>query len=132
VTVPCDEAPVRRLDGFTGRLATLLAVALSLYSLYWVLFIVQPQIYRVSFLLLTLVLVFLLFPGGAKAKSAITLWDRLLILATVVALSWPLIDFSSFIYRAADPTPTDVTLGAVAVLLVLEATRRAVGWILPT
>ena len=37
--------------------------ALSLYSLYWVVGIVQPQIYRVSFLLVSLVLIFLLFRG---------------------------------------------------------------------
>ena len=37
-----------------------------LYALYWVLFIVQPQIYRVSFLLIALVLTFLLFPAPAR------------------------------------------------------------------
>ena len=41
------------------------------------------------------------------------------------------LDFSRFIYRAADPLPIDVALGGLTILLVLEATRRAVGWILP-
>ena len=48
-----------------------------------------------------------------------------------MALSWPLLDFSTFVYRAADPRTVDLVLGAVAVLLVLEATRRSVGAILP-
>jgi TRAP transporter 4TM/12TM fusion protein len=46
-------------------------------------------------------------------------------------LSWPIADFSAFIYRATDPKPIDMVLGGLAILLVLEATRRAVGWILP-
>ena len=49
----------------------------------------------------------------------------------VIAFSWPLIDFRQFVYRAAEPTSIDLILGAVAIALVLEATRRAVGWILP-
>ena len=129
--IPSDEAPTRRLDGFEGRIATTLAVGLSLYALYWVLFIVQPQVYRVSFLLIALVLSFLSFPRVRGSKSGVTLLDWALIAASIVALSWPLIDFSNFIYRAADPKPTDIALGAVTVALVLEATRRTVGWILP-
>ena len=128
---PSDEAPVRRLDGFAGRLASALAVGLSLYALYWVLFIVQPQVYRPSFLLVALVLSFLLYPRARGAASHVSALDWALIAAAIAALSWPLIDFSAFIYRATDPTATDVVLGTMTVLLVLEATRRAVGWILP-
>ncbi|MBA3639867.1 MAG: TRAP transporter fused permease subunit [Acidobacteria bacterium] len=129
--VPSDEAPVRRVDGFTGRVAGLLAIGLSLYALYWVLFIVQPQVYRVSFLLVSLVLSFLLFPRVRGSGSRVGALDGLLIAASIAALSWPLIDFSQFVYRAAEPAPADLVLGGVAILLVLEATRRAVGWILP-
>ena len=129
--IPSDEAPTRRLEGFAGRIATTLAIGLSLYALYWVLFIVQPQVYRVSFLLVALVLSFLSFPRLRGSKSDVSALDWTLIAASIVALSWPLIDFSNFIYRAADPKPIDIVLGAVTVALVLEATRRAVGWILP-
>ena len=50
----------------------MLAVGLSLYALYWVVAIVQPQIYRVSFLLLALVLSFLLFPAvkGSRGRAS--------------------------------------------------------------
>jgi TRAP transporter 4TM/12TM fusion protein len=126
-----DEAPVRRLQGFAGRLASALAVGLSLYALYWVVFIVQPQIYRVSFLLVALVLAFLLYPAARGATSRVSAFDGVLVAASIAALAWPLIDFDAFIYRAASPQPIDVVLGGLTVLLVLEATRRAVGWILP-
>ncbi|HVL67056.1 MAG TPA: TRAP transporter fused permease subunit [Vicinamibacterales bacterium] len=128
---PSDEAPVRRLDGFPGTLAGALAVGLSAYALYWVLFIVQPQVYRVSFLLIALVLCFLLFPARRGDVRRVGAVDWLLIAATIVALAWPLLDFEAFIYRAADPKGIDLVLGAVTIFLVLEATRRSVGWILP-
>ena len=126
-----DEAPTRRLRGFAGALSTGMSVALSLYALYWVLFIVQPQIYRVSFLLIALVLTFLLFPARRGALSGVAGFDWILAGAAVIALAWPILDFNAFIYRAADPTRTDLLLGSTAILLVLEAARRSVGWILP-
>jgi TRAP transporter 4TM/12TM fusion protein len=131
VLTPADEAPLRRLDGVAGRLAAVLSIGLSLYALYWVVFIVQPQVYRVSFLLVSLVLCFLLFPRIKGTQGPVTLLDWLLIGTSVAALAWPLIDFDAFIYRAADPRPIDLILGGLTVLLVLEATRRSVGWILP-
>jgi len=128
-----QEARARELHGWLRRVASLLAIALSLYSLYWVLFIVQPQIYRVSFLLIALVLIFLLFPSRRAASTTrVEPLDWVLIAASIVALAWPIVDFDRFVYRAADSLPVDVALGAVTILLLLEATRRAVGWILPT
>jgi TRAP transporter 4TM/12TM fusion protein len=121
----------RALHGWPRRIATALAIGLSLYSFYWVLFIVQPQIYRVSFLLIALVLIFMLVPRRKGAAPRIEPLDWLLIAAAIAALSWPIIDFRQFVYRAAYPLPVDVALGTVAILVLLEATRRSVGWILP-
>jgi TRAP transporter 4TM/12TM fusion protein len=50
---------------------------------------------------------------------------------TLTALAWPLIDFRNFIYRAAEPGWMDLLGGALTILIVLEATRRTVGWVLP-
>jgi TRAP transporter 4TM/12TM fusion protein len=126
-----DDGPGRRLSGLPGRFATCLAVGLSLYSLYWVLFIVQPQVYRISFLLIALVLTFLVFPSIRHRDAGVTALDWVLAAAAAAALAWPIVDFQRFVYRAADPLPIDVVLGSVAMLLVLEATRRTVGWVLP-
>jgi TRAP transporter 4TM/12TM fusion protein len=128
---PADEAPVRRLAGWPARAADALAIGLSLYALYWVVFIVQPQVYRVSFLLVGLVLGFLLFPRRRGSLDGVSALDGLLIAGSVAACSWPLVDFRAFVYRAAEPATIDLWLGSIAILLVLEATRRAVGWILP-
>jgi TRAP transporter 4TM/12TM fusion protein len=115
-----------------GRLAKSLSFALAAYALYWVIGIVDPQMYRVSFLLLALAATFLTYPLSAGNGSRYgTLVDWLWILAAVVTLAWPLVDFETFVYRAATPTTVDVVLGLGAIVVILEATRRASGWILP-
>jgi TctA family transporter len=58
------------LTGRTAALATALTVGLSLYTLYWVVGIIQPQIYRITFLLLTLVLSFLFYPRAADRSAS--------------------------------------------------------------
>jgi TRAP-type uncharacterized transport system fused permease subunit len=92
-----NDGPVRRLTGFPARLSSFLAAGLSLYSLYWVLFIIQPQVYRVSFLLIALVLTFILFPGRKADTGRVRALDWVLAGAAVVALAWPIVDFQSFI-----------------------------------
>ncbi len=133
-TAPEDvgtESPTRELRGITGGLATALAIGLSLYALYWVVGIVQPFIYRVTFLWLALVLSFLYYPAGVRDRTRTTPLDWALIVLTTIALAWPIVDFDQFIYRAADPTAVDVTAGILVMVAVLEATRRTTGWILP-
>src|SRR5687767_4719030 len=125
------ESPTRRLTGRTRLLVGGLAVLLSLYALYWVLAIVDPQVYRVTFLLVALVMTFVVYPLRRAERARVAPFDWLLSAFSIVALAWPVIDFVRFIQRAAEPTPLDLLLGTVTILLVLEATRRTVGWILP-
>ena len=130
---PESESPLRRLSGHSARLATVLCTGLALYSLYWVVGIVQPLVYRSTFLAVTLVLSFLLYPATSSviSRTRIGRTDWLLAAASVVVLGWPLLTFNDFIYRAAEPLPIDMACGGVLILLVLEATRRTAGWILP-
>jgi len=95
-----SEAPVRKLTGLPSRLASVLAIGLSLYSLLWVLTIIEPQVYRTSFLLGALVLTFLLYPFTRKHQTLHAI-DWAMIALTVVALAWPLLDFRQF-HGAAD------------------------------
>jgi TRAP transporter 4TM/12TM fusion protein len=124
------EAPARELSGIPRILAAALAAGLALYALYWVVAIVEPQIYRVSFLLVAGVLSFLLYPIRRNVSGP-SVADWLLIGVTVVALGWPLADFGRFVHRAAEPTQTDLICGTLAIIVLLEATRRTAGWILP-
>jgi TRAP transporter 4TM/12TM fusion protein len=125
---------VTRVDELTSQRATrvtnALAAALSIYALYWVVGIIDPFVYRVSFVLIALFLTYLVYPAR-PSNARITRLDVALAFATVIAFAWPLVSLETFRYRAATPTTADLVCGTAAVLLVLEATRRTVGWILP-
>ena len=115
------------------RAGEVLAFVLSVYALYWVVGIVDPQVYRVSFLLIALAATFLVypFPSGARSGVVGATIDGLCIVLAVAALTWPIFDFDAFVLRAATPTAVDLIFGALTTLLVLDATRRTTGWILP-
>ena len=67
--------------------------------------------------------------GPKPERPGITDW--LLSIGSVVALGYTLVTFDEFVRRAAQPNDLDIVFGVATILLVLEATRRTVGWILP-
>jgi len=111
--------------GSGQRITDVLAFLLAAYALYWVLGVVDPHVYRITFLQIALVLTFLSHPSQWRFA------DWLLVALSVVALAWPLVDVDAFVHRAATPTSIDVLLGCVLILVILEATRRTSGWVLP-
>jgi TRAP transporter 4TM/12TM fusion protein len=119
------------MTGWKAALVRGLCVALAGYALYWVVGIVPAQIYRPTFLLIALVITFLSYPVGKTRSAAASAVDWALVLLATAALTWPVVAGDPFVYRAATPELVDVVLGVVLVLVVLEATRRTVGWILP-
>ena len=123
----------KRVTGWRERAGDVLAFALAAYALYWVVGIVDPQIYRVSFLLIALAATVLIYPLRSERLPTPVrhIADGLCLALAIIALAWPIVDFDTFVLRAATPTTVDLVLGAIATLLVLEATRRTTGWILP-
>jgi len=125
------ESRPPRLGGAAGTLATTLAAGLALYALYWVVALVQPQGYRLRFLLGCLVLTFILYPLRRQTgRARVPAVDWALAAAAVAAIAWPLFDFDQFIYRATEPAIIDLVLGSALIVLVLEATRRTSGPVL--
>ena len=130
--------------GSESRVTSVLAFALAAYALYWAVGYVETHLYRISFLLLVLLITFLsrqaepsaasLAEGGGgqskKTRAAMAI-DAGLIVLSLVALLWPLVDLDAFVHRAATPTTTDIVLGIITIAVVLEATRRTSGWVLP-
>ena len=125
---------------------SVLAFALAAYALYWAVSYVETHLYRITFLLLVLLITFLSrsslgegpsettgpTTGGASKRTvpAIAI-DAVLVVLSLVALLWPLVDLDAFVHRAATPTTADIMLGIVTIAVVLEATRRTSGWVLP-
>ncbi|MBG0831180.1 TRAP transporter fused permease subunit [Planomonospora sp. ID67723] len=125
------ERPARHLPGALSRAVTVIALGLSLYVLWWTFFPGSVLPYRMLFLAVVLPLVFLCYKprrrGGDRPGAA----DWALAALSLAACLYPLAVFDDFIRRTFDPTGLDVVAGAVICLLVLEACRRTVGWLLP-
>ncbi len=122
------ERPVRKLSGRVSALVTIIALGLALYVLWWTFFPGAVQPYRIGFLAVVLPLAFICF-GRDKERPSILDW--VLAALALVACLYPLVVFDEFIRRAFDPTTLDVLAGLAITVLVLEAARRTVGWILP-
>ena len=82
------------------------------------------------FLSFTLALAFIhypLVPGKPDSKPFILIDLFLAALSFTVGI-YIFIDYWDFIFRVGIPTPWDTRLSFITVILVLEATRRVVGW----
>ncbi|MBV5263713.1 TRAP transporter permease [Pinisolibacter aquiterrae] len=136
------EIRFRPLAPLANALVGAALVALSLFHYWTAGFGLLPElIHRGVHLAFVLGLVFLVFPAfrtGAVAKSSvlmplgIPLWDWALFALSVVAvLHVPMIPLDDLAFRVGNPTRDDVIFGGALVVLLLEATRRTVGWPLP-
>ena len=117
------------------RSAAAIAVAMSVYHM-WVAGFGPPEamIFRGTHLLFALTLVFLLFPLRPGGRWAARLAD-----AALLALGWGAVlhifigyeAFTNRIIYIDELTPWDKFFAVASVVVVLEATRRVIGWALP-
>ncbi|RPI76689.1 MAG: TRAP transporter fused permease subunit, partial [Desulfobacteraceae bacterium] len=126
-----EEGVTRKVTGFWAIVITLLAVAMSAFALYTAIRPVTTQIVRSVHVAFLLSLSFLYYPMAKKYKGKIGVFDILLALLSLACILYMLIDFEEFIYRAVTPETRDLVLGGLFILLILEATRRSSGWIMP-
>ncbi len=144
------ERPSRTLSGRFGLGVSIVAALVSVYALYnvFVPFTVLP--YRIIFLAVVLPLTFLLYrpalsimrrrngdavseadPDKGRAELP-TVWDWLLAGLSIFVTLWPLIGgFDAYLARSFAPFIIDVVCGFAVVALVLLATWRTVGPVLP-
>lgn len=126
-----SESATRTLGGLWRMVAAVLAAGLSIYALYWTQFNINTQIYRASFLMIALVLSFLFYPMLKRDRSRVRVYDIALALLSIASLTFLIFDYESALQRTVQPTMIEMVLGGLLILLVLEATRRTTGWILP-
>jgi TRAP transporter 4TM/12TM fusion protein len=129
--VEAEEGVVNRLSGLAGTVVTSIAVAMTLFHLYAAYDIVPTQPLRYTHVAFVMVLCFLSFPLAARFRNRICSWDIVAAAASVAILAYALWGGEDFTDRATSPTRLDVTLGVIFIVLLLEATRRTSGWIMP-
>jgi TRAP transporter 4TM/12TM fusion protein len=125
------ERPGRKLSGLPAVVVAVVGGALSVFAISWVLSPLEAGVYRPAFLAVALFLTFLVFGGRSQRGTRPTALDWVLAVVAAVVVGYASATADDLFRRAADPTGLDLLFGIATILLVLEATRRTVGWILP-
>lgn len=123
------EASYRNFTGIMKWIVTIGAISFSLFQLYTAIFgNLASQLQRSIHLTFALGLIFLLYPLSNKLrKKKLPIYDVILtIVSIVVGLYWTF-QYEELINRAGMYNTLDFIVGGLAILLVLEASRRVVG-----
>jgi TRAP transporter 4TM/12TM fusion protein len=129
------EVSFRDLHGPTAIFVSATLVALSAFHYYTAGFGILTEHWHKSIHLAgVLGLIFIMFPtkhefGPRIGNVPVTDW---ILAALVVAASFylPLV-FDELTFRIGMPNLPDMIMGTIMIVLVLETTRRAMGWVLP-
>jgi TRAP transporter 4TM/12TM fusion protein len=68
---------------------------------------------------------------GAFAPGGVPIVDWLLAIAVALSVLYIPYVFDDLAFRVGNPVPLDVIMGSILMILLLEATRRSMGWPLP-
>jgi TRAP transporter 4TM/12TM fusion protein len=114
---------------------TVIAVLMALYHM-WAIAFGSPEAvwYRGTHLMFALVLLFLIYRRSGKAEGVPSLLDYALLVIAVIPILHLFVNYEYVVTRifyVDDLTVTDMVMGAIMGVIVLEATRRVIGWTLP-
>ncbi len=126
-----EEGAANKLAGLLGLFVILAAVSMSVFHLYTAYSIVPTYVLRAVHVAWVLFLSFLLFPVARRFRHRVMWWDWLMSFAAIAVVAYMLHGGDDFFDRNTLPDPLDVVFGLALMLLVLEAMRRANGWIMP-
>ena len=126
-----EEGATNRFTGWSATIVTEIAVAMSLFHLYAAYEIIPTQPMRYTHVAFVLVLCFLLFPMARRFRNRIQWFDVLFAATVVGVLVYAIVGGEDFTDRATTPTQLDVILGVLFIVLLIEATRRTIGPIVP-
>ncbi|MDI7246208.1 MAG: TRAP transporter permease [Bacillota bacterium] len=122
------ESAYRRIPGVYSVVISVIAIAFSLFQLYTAAFGVLPaQIQRATHLGFGVLLAYLLYPASRKGVRRLAWYDVALAVIGAFIMSYLVWNFKGLLVRAGAYTTVDIVIGAIGILLVLEATRRVVG-----
>ncbi len=131
-----DEGQVRTLSGLPEKAVFIIGLLWASYHFY-TLWQGAPtaSLHRSAHLSVGLALCFLYFPFNRKSEASyhkLPFWDILIAVAGFVSIFYIFVNYEELVRRVGQPTRLDIFMGIIAVLAILEAARRAFGWVLPT
>src|SRR5436190_18097260 len=126
-----EEGSLNRYRGWLAIFLTGVAVLASAFHLYAAYGIVRTDLLREIHVGIVLFLSYMLFPVARRFRHRLMWWDVLLALASLAAIGWMIWGGDDFTDRNTLPNNWDMVFGIALMLLVVEATRRTSGWVMP-
>ncbi|MCQ3943341.1 MAG: C4-dicarboxylate ABC transporter permease [Alphaproteobacteria bacterium] len=121
--------------GIVRLTVTVISVAMALYHM-WAIAFGSPEAvwYRGTHLLFATTLLFLIHRRSGEVTDKPTPLDYLCLILGVAPIIYLFVNYEyiiSRIFYVDDLSPADMAMGVIMTVMVLEGTRRVIGWALP-
>ena len=123
------ESDKMEYTGIMAKIVAAIAIAFSVFQLYTATFgVLDAQLQRAVHLGFGLALVYLLYPTRKSwSRHKLHPLDLVLAILGAAAPAYIVIEYNELVLRAGQVSNTDLAIGLMGILLVIEATRRVVG-----
>lgn len=124
------EAGSRNYQGMMGKLIMAICVLFSGFQIYTAIFgVLDAHLQRAVHLAFGLLLIYLLYPGRSSwSRTTLHPVDLILGLIATATPIYIIVFYNELVTRAGINTSTDLLVGLIGIILLIEATRRVVGW----
>ncbi|MEG6585254.1 TRAP transporter permease [Dendrosporobacter sp. 1207_IL3150] len=123
------ESDTRSFKGLMALAVSVIAITFSIFHLYTAMFgVLDAHIQRAVHLSFGMALIFILYPTSRSwSREKLHPFDLLLAILGAAAPIYIIMMYNELVMRAGTVTQTDMLVGALGVLLVIEGARRVVG-----
>ncbi|MCT4607283.1 MAG: TRAP transporter permease [Marinisporobacter sp.] len=120
----------RELKGFGAKIISAVLICFTLFQLYTGIFgVLDAMLQRAVHLAFGLCLVYLLYPSRKSwSREKMHPVDILLAVVAAAVCMYVVVCYKDLVLRAGTVTTLDRIVGLIAIVLVLEAARRVIGW----
>jgi TRAP transporter 4TM/12TM fusion protein len=126
-----EEGHFNHYKGWLATFLVAVAVASSAFHLYAAREIVRTDLLREIHVGIVLFLSYMMFPVAKRFRHRLMWWDVVLAILAVATIAYMVIGGDDFTDRNTNPNRWDEFFGIALIVLVIEATRRTSGWIMP-
>ncbi len=121
--------------GIVRLLTTVIAVAMVLYHTWAIAFGTPEAVwFRGTHLMFAMTLLFIMHRRNGSPEGVPSVLDWLLLVLSVTPILYLFVNYDYVVNRifyVDDLTTADMVMGTIMTVMVLEATRRVIGWALP-
>jgi TRAP transporter 4TM/12TM fusion protein len=120
----------RELKGYPGKILSAILICFTLFQLYTAIYgVMDAMLQRAIHLAFGLSLVYLFYPAKESwSREKMNPIDVGLAIAAAMSCIYVVVFYNDLVLRAGRVTTMDMIVGSIAILLVLEAARRVIGW----